>query len=59
MEANRESQPRSENRDPDDDAWTPADPDPRDAFDETLPSDRSDWEAAVGRERRPTKSREQ
>ncbi|HEU0114094.1 MAG TPA: hypothetical protein VFQ80_05435 [Thermomicrobiales bacterium] len=59
MEANRESQPRSENRDPDDDAWTPADPDPRDAFDETLPADRSEWEAAVERERRAARANDE
>ncbi|HEU5434425.1 MAG TPA: hypothetical protein VFU81_22315 [Thermomicrobiales bacterium] len=51
MEANRDNQPRSEPRDQEDDAWTPADPDPRDSFDETLPADRADWEAAADRRR--------
>jgi hypothetical protein len=54
MEANSPPQANTEPRDPEDDAWTPADPDPRDAFDETLPADRADWErAAANRVRRP------
>ncbi|HET7092870.1 MAG TPA: hypothetical protein VFI22_05310 [Thermomicrobiales bacterium] len=51
MEAKRDAKARSGQSDPEDDAWTPADPDPRDAFDETLPADRADREAATNRER--------
>ena len=52
MEEPRVSQARPNARDPEDDAWTPDDPDPRDAFDETLPADRAGWENAPERDRR-------
>jgi hypothetical protein len=48
----RETQPRPKPLDSEDDAWTPADPDPRDAFDETLPADRVGWENAPERDHR-------